>query len=359
MTTTDARPAPTFERWLDTDLDAWTRKVLHRHFDPETGTPYWLKQQPELGFNPLDITRYDELSAFGNFDLTQLRDIDPVDMVPQAVPRPLGGRIYESGGTTGAPCRAFYTNSMMEHHAEWLRLQHQLAGMEMGSTWLFAGPSGPHVIANGVETAARWNACILYGIDLDPRWVKELIRGTRLSEMNHYVDHVIGQVIDILSNRRVDYLDTTPAMLQQLLRKAPELVAKLKGLALAGTQISRAQYDEFKAAIAGDAMSLRYGNTFGCGMGLPAAEGSDLLTYVSNYPQVTHAVVDKDDPTRVVEYGELGRVRLTVMHEDLFLPNILERDQAIRFDTGPDWPCDGVANVTPLRDSKSAPEGLY
>ncbi|RLL68648.1 arylcarboxylate reductase [Streptomyces sp. Z26] len=359
MTATDAREPFSVERALDTDLDAWTRDVLRRHFDPESGSPYWLKQRPELGFDPLDITRYDELSAFGNFDLTQLRDMDPFDMLPQAVPRPLSGRVYESGGTTGSPCRVFYTERMAQHHAAWLHRGQQVAGFEPGRTWVFAGPSGPHIIGNGMERVTRLSDSVLYGIDLDPRWVKELIRGSRLREMNQYVDHVTGQVIDILASREVDYLETTPALFQVLLRKRPELVAKLAGIGVSGTHISPSQYADFKAAIAGDVVGLRYGNTFGCGMGLPVEEGSGTMAYVSNYPQVTHAVVDRDDPTRVVGYGELGRVRLTVLHEDLFVPNVLERDQAVRHDTGPQWPCDGVANVEPLTKSNSAPEGLY
>jgi hypothetical protein len=94
-------------------------------------------------------------------------------------------------------------------------------------------------------------------------------------------------------------------------------------------------------------------------MGLPAVSGGDVLPYLPTFPQVTMAVVDKDDPTRVVGRGELGRVRLTVLHEDLFLPNILERDQAVRYDTGDAWPCDGVANVRPLQNGASVVEGLY
>jgi hypothetical protein len=50
---------------------------------------------------------------------------------------------------------------------------------------------------------------------------------------------------------------------------------------------------------------------------------------------------------------------MTVLHEDLLLPNILERDVAMRYDTGPEWPCDGVANVRPLYDLRTTPEGIY
>src|SRR5690348_3620083 len=94
--------------WLAYDLDAWTRRILQRHFDPDTGSAYWLKQRAELDFDPLALTSYDELSLFDNFDLAVLRDADPADFVPQAVPRPLAGRVWESAGTTGKPCRVFY-----------------------------------------------------------------------------------------------------------------------------------------------------------------------------------------------------------------------------------------------------------
>jgi hypothetical protein len=50
---------------------------------------------------------------------------------------------------------------------------------------------------------------------------------------------------------------------------------------------------------------------------------------------------------------------LTVLHDDLFLPNILERDQGERYDPGGRWPCDGVANVRPFQVTRATPEGLY
>ncbi|MFF5360226.1 hypothetical protein ACFY4I_12625 [Streptomyces scabiei] len=67
----------------------------------------------------------------------------------------------------------------------------------------------------------------------------------------------------------------------------------------------------------------------------------------------------KEGWSTAVEYGTVGQVRPTVPHEDLPLPDILERDQAPRYDTGSKWPSDGVANVTPLQTTSSAPEGLY
>ncbi|GAA3453670.1 hypothetical protein [Dactylosporangium matsuzakiense] len=347
------------EAWLSEDLDAWTRRVVRRHFDPQTGSPYWLSRRPYLGFDPLDITRYAELAQFEPFSLATLRDLDPVQLVPGDIPRPLAGRIWESGGTTGRPCRIFHTPSMAEHHTQWRLLGLRQAGFEPGRTWLYACPSGPHIVGRGANQIAELYHSTVYTMDLDPRWIKGLIRDSRLVEMNLYVEHTIEQMTDLLETGRVQYLETTPAILQALIARRPELVSGLEGVGLGGTQLTPPMYREILEALEGGVIGTTYGNTFGCAMGLPAENGGAILPYLPNYPQVTMAVVDKDDPRREVGYGEVGRVRLTVLHDDLFLPNILERDQAIRFDTGGKWPCDGVANVRPLQISSATPEGLY
>ncbi|MFI8091865.1 arylcarboxylate reductase [Streptomyces sp. NPDC086080] len=345
--------------WLAQDLDAWTRHVLRRHFDPEGGSAYWLKQRSDLGFDPLEISRYDELSTFGSFDLALLRDLDPADLVPRSVPRPLRGRVFESGGTTGRPCRVFYTEAMALQWTAWHQRGRETAGFEPGRVWLDAGPSGPHVVGQELNHLAEIFGSTVYAIDLDPRWIKTLIRGGRLAEMQEYVDHVTDQIVDVLGTRPVDYLRTTPATVQALINRRPDLVAALRGVALGGTQFTPDAYRKLAAAMPNGVIGTTYGNTFGNGYGLPSPDGGATLPYVPGFPHTTMAVVDKDDPMRVVEYGEVGRVRLTVLQEDLFLPNVLERDQAIRHRASPDWPCDGVANVQPLQVSADRPEGLY
>jgi hypothetical protein len=347
------------DRWLATDLDEWTRRVIRRHFDPVTGSPYWLARRAALDFDPRDVTRYAELVAFGPFPLAVLREEDPARLVPGAVPRPLTGRIWDSGGTTGEPCRIFYTPDMLLHRGAWRRWSFVSEGFRPGGTWLQATPTGPHLIGNGVWEVGELFSSLVYAIDMDPRWVKRLIRDGRLAEVTQYTKHLLEQMVAVLRHRRIDYLNTTPALFAALLREHPELAGSLSGVRLSGTQISAAMYREFQAALGGRPCGRSYGNTFGNAAGLPAEQDGELLPYLPNYPQVTMAVVDKADWSRTVEPGAVGRVRLTVLHDDLFLPNVLERDQAVRYDTGDRWPCDGVANVRPLQITSAAPEGLY
>lgn len=255
--------------WLATDLDAWTRHVLTRTFDPEMGAPYWLRRAADLDFDPRDITRYDELTAFGPFPLDVLRTQDPRDLVPLAVPRPLTGRVWDSGGTTGSPCRVFYTPAMLLHRGAWRRWSFVAEGFEPHRTWLQATPTGPHLIGNGTWEAGELHAGLVYAVDMDPRWVKHLIREGRLAEANDYSAHLLAQIADVLRHGRVDYVNTTPALFQQLLRRHPDLASALSGVRLSGTQVTPDMYRDFVAALDGGICGRSYGNTFGNGAGLP------------------------------------------------------------------------------------------
>ncbi|WP_103347773.1 arylcarboxylate reductase [Amycolatopsis sp. CA-128772] len=348
------------ERALDQDLDEWTKRIIGRQFDPETGSPYWLRRAATLSFDPRDITKYTELAAFGTFALDELRTLDPGDLVPLAVPRPLAGRIWESGGTTGEPCRVFYTEQMLRLRGAWRRWSMRREGFEEGRTWLQATPSGPHLIGHSGWDLVQLYGARVYSVDFDPRWVKRALRTGRLAVANEYIDHVIEQVESIVDSQHVDYLVTTPALLQALIRTRPALVAAVAGVRMTGTHVTPEVWRTFRQALGADKpLVVMYGNTFGNTMALPVLQDGELMPHLPNYPQVTMAVVDQDDWTRTVDHTESGRVRMTVLHEDLFLPNVLERDLAVRYDTGRDWPCDGVANVRPLYDTPAMPEGIY
>jgi hypothetical protein len=71
-------------------------------------------------------------------------------------------------------------------------------------------------------------------------------------------------------------------------------------------------------------------------------------------------VVDPDNPTRMVGYGETGRVRLTTLTKEFFMPRFLERDECEREPPCEKYPWDGVRNVRPFRKFQTAVvEGVY
>ena len=64
--------------------------------------------------------------------------------------------------------------------------------------------------------------------------------------------------------------------------------------------------------------------------------------------------------SQVVDYDTWGRVELTTLTKELFLPRFLERDEAIRRRPRESYPWDGVGEVRPFGAmEKSIVEGVY
>src|SRR6186713_1200881 len=84
-------------------LDAWVREVVAWHFDPATGTPFWLERARHLGFDPVrEVKTYDDLDRFGPFQDEWLRGGPVRRWVPKGyADRPVS--VFETGGSTGVP----------------------------------------------------------------------------------------------------------------------------------------------------------------------------------------------------------------------------------------------------------------
>src|SRR5256885_241220 len=75
-----------------------------------------------------------------------------------------------------------------------------------------------------------------------------------------------------------------------------------------------------------------YGNTL---MGLAASvplrpEDKFSITYYAPQPRAVLRVVDANKTTELKNYGEWGRVELTTLTKEFFMPRFLERDEANR-----------------------------
>ncbi|MBC8166845.1 MAG: hypothetical protein H7Y20_13370, partial [Bryobacteraceae bacterium] len=105
-----------------------------------------------------------------------------------------------------------------------------------------------------------------------------------------------------------------------------------------------------------------YGNTL---MGLAVhkprlPEDNWAIIYFPPCPRAMIEVVDFEDTTKLVGYGETGRVRLTTLTREFFVPRFLERDEAEREPPYGDYVWDGVRNVRPFRGfGKAVVEGVY
>src|SRR6185436_14862570 len=136
-------------------LDQWVREVVAWHFDPATGTPYWLEFASKAGWDPRrEITGFADLKRFGEFQDEALRG----GPVQRWIPKGLAGKpvfVFETGGTTGIP----KTRVAMDD----FRIDYEIFSGTLpdeffprGANWLMLGPSGPRRLRLAVEHLAQY-----------------------------------------------------------------------------------------------------------------------------------------------------------------------------------------------------------
>jgi hypothetical protein len=230
--------------------------------------------------------------------------------------------------------------------------------------WLMVGPTGPRRLRLSIEHLANVRGCSCYFVDLDPRWVKKVLANNQFEVARAYMDHVVDQAVTILEHRKVSALFTTPKLLEALSEKINLYEAGIRGVFCGGTsmmpQYVRFLLEEVLENRIGFAPT--YGNTL---MGLAASrplrpEDNFSLTYYAPQPRAVLRVVDPDHTDRLRPYGEFGRVELTTLTKEFFMPRFLERDEAIRREPCGLYPWDGVGDVRPFGAmEKQIIEGVY
>jgi len=221
------------------------------------------------------------------------------------------------------------------------------------------GPSGPRRLRLAVEHLCQYRGGICFCVDLDPRWVVKLIKKGWMEHLKAYQEHVIDQAMTVLSaNHEIKCMFTTPKLLDALaarLEKEGSSIAKagITGIFCGGTEMTsqwiRFAIEEFLGPEV--YIAPTYGNTL---MGLaasqmPTAADGYKINYYAPQPRAVIEVVDFDDYNEVVPHGASGRVRLTTLTKELFIPGFMERDEGEREPPSTKYPWDGISGVKPWR----------
>ena len=177
-------------------LDAHVREMVDWHFGPDTGCPFWLEFAAKLDFDPrAEIGGYDDLKRLGHFRDEWLRG----GPVRRWVPRAYANEpvfVFETGGSTGLPKNRI---NIRDFEIDYRQFGERLSdGFPRGGDWLMLGPTGPRRLRLAVERLAQMRGGICFFVDLDPRWVNNLIRRRAHQELEAYKSHVIDQGLKIL-----------------------------------------------------------------------------------------------------------------------------------------------------------------
>jgi phenylacetate-coenzyme A ligase PaaK-like adenylate-forming protein len=344
-------------------LDAHVREMVQWHFDPETGCPFWLDYAQGLGFDPRkEVRGYDDLKRFGHFQDEWLRG----GPVRRWIPRGLAGKpayVFETGGSTGVPKSRV---NVADFQTDYEQFGDNLTetGFPRGADWLMLGPTGPRRLRLAIEHLAQYRGGIAFFVDLDPRWVSKLVKAQRFHDVEEYKNHVIHQALTILrAHDGIQCLFTTPKLLEALCEKISLPRAGIRGIFCGGTEMT-AQFNRFarEELVPGIEFVPTYGNTL---MGLASPKPFDsaddyAITYYPPLPRAVFEIVDPDDLDRTVEYGERGRVLLTTLTREFFMPRFAERDEGGRAEPCDAFPWDGVRDLGLLTSlQQSVAVGVY
>ena len=349
-------------------LDAHVREIVQWHFSPETGCPFWLEKAGSLKFDPRkDVQCFEDLRKFPEFEDEWLRG-GPVN---RWIPKGLAGKpvyVFETGGTTGIPKTRVQINDFRTDY-EMFSATLPDEQFPKGSNWLMLGPSGPRRLRLAVEHLAQFRGGICFCVDLDPRWVVKLIKRGNMKEMEAYRDHVIEQAITTLSaGHDIKCMFTTPKLLEALAMKLMDQGSSIKqagitGIFSGGTEFTPQWYrfamDEL---LDGVYMTPTYGNTLmGLACGKPFDKADNYkITYFAPQPRAVIEVVDFKDYNQPVGYGETGRVKLTTLTKETFIPGFMERDEGERELPFDKYPWDGISGTRPFHVfAKTTTVGVY
>ena len=345
-------------------LDQHTREMIDWHFSSETGTPFWIDFAKRHRIDPkADVQGFSELCrVFPNFEGNWLRFEPPERWTPRAYAgRPY--QIFETGGTTGMPKqRLNWEDFKYDYSALSESLDDEF--FPPGGNWLMMGPTGPRRLRLAIEYLANLRGSSCYFVDLDPRWVKKLIANGETAHAQAYMGHVVDQAVTILRYREIIALFTTPRLLEALSLKRSVPDAGVCGVLCGGTEMNPQTVRFLMEEVLENRTAFLpvYGNTL---MGLahsipPTPENGYSVSYFAPQPRAVLRVVVPDESLRLVEYDEWGRVELTTMTREFFMPRFLERDEAIRRAPGTAYPWDGVAQVRPFQSAtQTIVEGVY
>ncbi len=341
------------------DLDERVRSIVRWHFDPATGSRYWLERAETLGFDPLrDVQGAADLARFPQV-ADDWRTVDAAALIPRGCPGPFS--VWETGGTTGAPRRIVDAGARLRGLSRINALLDQ-HGFPVGGSWLYLGPTGPHLVGQNVPRLAHMRGALCHAIDMDPRWVKRLNREGRTDEVRRYLAHLVDQALDILRTQPVQAVAATPALLQALCDHDEAhalLQEKVRGVIWFGTSMSDESLRFFEEELLPSAVMVGwYGNTLmGIACQRPRQCGDPYRCIFTPPADAWVRVVDAQH--REVACGETGQVCISLLGRELFLPWHLERDQAVRVSATAPAFSDDLARVAPVGGGGLRTEGVY
>ncbi len=294
----------------------------------------------------------------------EFRNVPVEDLIPRGYgsPAPVP-RVFESGGTTGAPKRTAQLPDWLEQNVRWQIDDFTAGGFVPGHGLVCLMPTGPHGVGHFDRVVAERLGSVFHPVDLDPRWVKKITARGAHTEVAAYVDHLLDQVRFIVTTQRVANLHTTPPLLEAIARDDAlvDLVnTKIRYILLSGAHVDVDTLDLLRDIFAGAAITTAFGSTMILSQATTRAVDDGSFVFDPRTPYVVFWVIDPDTGAPV-SHGQRGQVVMNHLSKGMFIPNNLERDTAVRVPGPQGQVGDSLTAVAPVPtfNGEAVIEGVY
>ena len=317
-----------------------------------------------LDFDPLtDVQTFADLRRFPNL-VDELRSVPVEDLIPRGYgsPAPIP-RIFESGGTTGAPKRTAQLPDWVEQVTRWQVEDFTAGGFVPGRGLAVPDAERP---ARRWVTSTAWSPSGWGRCSTRSTWIRGGSRSsppeTRRRRWPPTWTTCWSRRRYVLETQDVVNLHATPPLVEAIARDdgLVDLVnSKIRYLLLSGAHVDMDTLDLLRQIFPNTAIAMAFGSTMVLSQAATRVDG-DSFVFDPRSPYVVFWVIDPETGAEV-PYGERGQVVMNHISKGMFIPNNLERDTAIRM-PGPDGQVgDSVSEVAPVAVFGGEPviEGVY
>lgn len=316
---------------VDTDTK---RKIIELHTHPEHGSPYWIDFFQHYNVSVDQIL--DAPLSIPPMDSNVLRTYPVEHFIPRSL---LNSNRYliigETSGFTGKPLTTVYTER--DFYNGFIKPFIDVATARrfpLNSRWLWAGPTGPHIIGKAVRAIVHSvNGMDPFSIDFDPRWFRKMPDNS-LSR-KRYMAHIHDQIMDIVNVQKIDVIFSTPPVIAMLSEEMPQSArAHITGVHYGGIGMTCEEYNRFHDAFPNAVHISGYGNSL-VGVFIEESFDADGIEYNTYSERAEITIVNESHHgLSLCAMGERGRVMVSRYDESFLILNLLERDWAVRTEAG-------------------------
>jgi hypothetical protein len=318
-------------------------------FDSKLGSRFWVERAAKFGVNPKrDFKSLDDFLThkISDYNESVLNEHPPEFFIPKNIKRSELFS-YTSSGSTGPKKETYWSNISLDYSARYADYVFDQYGIDKGIDWIVSGTFLFHRI---LEKTIKMREGMIHEESVQTRGAKEFFdkakemsptEFVKTSFYEHRVQPVIEYYIKTLGRCKIGGITAPLFMLPPLI--GANGFENVKTIYPSGMEIPFEQLRFWRKQLPDKKFLISYGH-HQTGLAFASPE-FEVPTYYPPVPLSLIYVVKEDNPFKLVDYGERGRLRLARLDYMLWVQT--ERDYAKRVEPSGIFKWDGFRDVKP------------